>query len=109
MNDSRQVKPGWLVDKLITFWVDLCTPGRGAGQSSWWMQGIRSIEQQSERTRREVDIRTSLRRWDQEYPQIHHELIVRYLCGAVVSVFCTSLYNDLRRSYARGNGSSYRR
>jgi hypothetical protein len=105
-----KVQPAWLVDKIVAFWVDLCTPGRGAGQGSWWMRGIRTIEQQTERTRIEVDIRSSLRRWDQDYPQIHHELIVRYLCGAVVSVFCTSLCNGFRqRPSSRGQDSYYRR
>lgn len=98
-----QIKPATIVDKLIAFYVDLCTPGRGAGQRNWWMQGIRTLEQQTERTSREIDIRSSLRQWDREHPQIHHELIFRYVCGALVSVCCTSLYNGLKRAnYARG-------
>ena len=32
-----------------------------------------------------------------KYPEMHHELIVRWICGAVVSVAVTSLYNSLRR------------
>jgi hypothetical protein len=99
------VKPALIVDKIIAFWVDLCTPGRGAGERTWWMHGIRSIEQQTERTSREIDIRSSLRQWDRDYPQIHHELIVRYICGAVISVGCTSFYNAIRR--ANHHGSSY--
>jgi hypothetical protein len=56
---------------------------------------MRSLEQGGERYSREIEIRTELRRWDREYPQIHHELIVRWLAGAVVSMVATSLYNSL--------------
>ena len=58
---------------------------------------MRTLEQTSERTGRELDIRRDLRRWDQEHPEIHHELIVRYLCGAAVSIVATSLYSSFRR------------
>lgn len=95
---SSQVKAATIVDKLIAFWVDLCTPGRGAGESTWWMQSIRTVSQSTERTSREMDIRNTLRQWDRDHPQIHHELILRYLCGAFVSVACTSFYNAIRRS-----------
>jgi hypothetical protein len=107
----RQVKAASVVDKLISFWVDLCTPGRGAGESTWWMQGIRTVSQSTERTSREMDIRNTLRRWDRDHPQIHHELIIRYLCGAIISVGCTSLYNAMRRSINNANSHDryYRR
>lgn len=66
------------------------------------MRAVRNLEQTGERASREMDIRRDLRRWDQEHPEIHHELIVRYLCGALVSVAATSLYSSLRRpSYER--------
>ena len=93
-----EVKPGAIVDRVIQFWVDLMTPGRGTGERDWWMRALRSLEQTGERTTRELDIRRDLRRWDQDHPEIHHELIVRYLCGALVSVAATSLYSSLRRS-----------
>jgi len=62
-----------------------------------WMRGIRAVEQSSDRASREIDIRRSLRDWDHRYPEIHHELIVRWVCGAVVSVVVTSIYNGLVR------------
>ena len=34
-----EVKPGVIVDKVINFWLDLITPGRGAGESDWCVQG----------------------------------------------------------------------
>lgn len=45
---------------------------------------------------REMDIRSDLRRWDNDYPELHHELIVRWVAGALVSVAVTSLYNALK-------------
>jgi hypothetical protein len=104
-----QVKPAAIVDKLIDFWLTLVIPGRGAGERTWWMQGLRSLEQQSERTAREIDVRAELRRWDREYPQIHHELIVRWVCGAAVSLLCTTLYNGIVRPGRPSSVSSSRR
>jgi hypothetical protein len=60
------------------------------------MRGWRSLERGAERTSREMDMRADLRRWDNEFPEIHHELIVRWLSGAVVSMAVTSLYNALK-------------
>ena len=62
-----------------------------------WMRGLRSLEQSTERTSREIEIRGDLRNWDRDHPEIHHELIVRYLAGAAVSVVATSLYGSLTR------------
>jgi hypothetical protein len=67
------------------------------------MQGIRTIGQQTERTSREIDLRNTLRQWDRDHPQIHHELIVRYICGAIISVGCTSFYNAIRRANMQGS------
>mmetsp|Transcript_12803 Transcript_12803/g.24328 ORF Transcript_12803/g.24328 Transcript_12803/m.24328 type:complete len:118 (+) Transcript_12803:161-514(+) len=92
-----EVQPGAVVDKLINFWLNLVTPGRGAGESQWWMRAMRTLEQTGERTSRELDIRRDLRRWDQDHPEIHHELIVRYLCGAAASILATSLYRSVTR------------
>eukprot|EP00522_Entomoneis_paludosa_P012852 CAMPEP_0172442356 /NCGR_PEP_ID=MMETSP1065-20121228/2813_1 /TAXON_ID=265537 /ORGANISM="Amphiprora paludosa, Strain CCMP125" /LENGTH=134 /DNA_ID=CAMNT_0013192193 /DNA_START=42 /DNA_END=447 /DNA_ORIENTATION=+ len=89
----REVKPAEIVDRVIDFWLDLVTPGRGAGESQWWQRAMRTLEQSSERAGRELDIRTELRQWDNEHPEIHHELIVRYLCGAALSIVATALYN----------------
>ena len=65
------------------------------------MRGLRTLEQTAERTSRELDIRADLRRWDENYPEIHHEWIVRLLSGAVVSMAMTSLYNGLVRPKPR--------
>jgi len=91
----REVKPAEIVDRVVVFWLDLVTPGRGAGQSQWWMSAWRSLEQTSERVTRELDIRSELRLWDDEHPAIHHELILRFLCGAVVSIAVTAFYDSI--------------
>lgn len=62
-----------------------------------WQRGWRQIEQTAERTSREMDIRTELRNWDTQYPEIHHELIVRWVSGAVVSLVITSIYTSIMR------------
>lgn len=92
----RKIKPSQIVDKAIEIFLDLVVPGRGAGESNWWMSGFRTIEQGAERTQREMDIRADLRRWDNDFPELHHELLVRWVAGAVVSMVVTSLYNSLK-------------
>lgn len=69
------------------------------------MRSLRSLEQSSDRTRLEFDIRRNLRDWDQQHPEIHHEMLVRWVCGAVVSVAVTSFYNSLRRSVSSQSGN----
>jgi|UPI000581B62B hypothetical protein len=99
-----EIKPGLIVDRAIAFGLDVFTPGRGAGASAWWMRGWRAVEQSAERTSREMDWRRTLRDWDHRHPQIHHELILRYVCGAVASLAATALYNAAtRRAPAAGH------
>mmetsp|Transcript_6660 Transcript_6660/g.14567 ORF Transcript_6660/g.14567 Transcript_6660/m.14567 type:complete len:115 (-) Transcript_6660:208-552(-) len=92
----HKTQPAIIVDELVRIWLDIVTPGRGAGESNWFFKGIRSIEQQAERTSRELDIRSDLRRWDEEFPWIHHELIIRYVVGGLASTTVMFLYNALR-------------
>uniref|UniRef100_A0A7S2MVT6 Uncharacterized protein n=2 Tax=Helicotheca tamesis TaxID=374047 RepID=A0A7S2MVT6_9STRA len=92
----NKVKPAEIVDKLISLIIDIVTPGRGAGESNWWMRGLRSLEQSAERTRRELDIRSDLRQWDEEFPFAHHELIVRYAVGALASTAAIFIYGKAR-------------
>merc|ERR1711862_808308 len=84
------VKPSEVVDKVIAFLVDVSVPGRGTGEDRWWMKGLRTIEQQAEKSSKELDIRSDLRRWDETYPNLHHELIVRYFTG-----FCASYVSQI--------------
>lgn len=74
------------------------------------MRAVRNIEQSSERTRRELDIRNELRQWDMKYPEIHHELLVRYICGVMVSMVVTSFYQTItQRRTIFGNNHNRRR
>ncbi|KAL7580548.1 hypothetical protein ACA910_003675 [Epithemia clementina (nom. ined.)] len=102
----REMNPTKIVDQMIAFWLDLVTPGRGAGESQWWMRAVRDFEQTTERTRREMDVRTDLRQWDNDHPELHHELLVRYFCGAMVSVVATSFYQSFWRALRGGGGGT---
>ena len=35
----RKVKPAAIVDKVIEFFLDVVVPGRGAGESTWYVTG----------------------------------------------------------------------
>lgn len=94
----HRVKPAQIVDKAIEIVLDLFTPGRGAGESSWFQRGVRHLERTVDRTQREMDLRSDLRNWDTSYPEIHHELLVRWISGAVVSMIITSVYNSIKHS-----------
>lgn len=93
---SKQVKPAAIVDKLVEIAIDFLLPGKGAGESNWWNRGWRMIEQQADRTSKELDIRSDLRRWDDEFPFFHHELVVRYISGFLASTVVMTIYNELR-------------
>eukprot|EP00934_Nitzschia_sp_Nitz4_P003905 Nitzschia sp. Nitz4//scaffold30_size153850//65137//65998//NITZ4_002775-RB/size153850-exonerate_est2genome-gene-0.20-mRNA-1//-1//CDS//3329547255//3895//frame0 len=92
----RKVNPAQIVDQMIELFLDIVVPGRGAGETNWMMKGFRTLERGAERTQREMDIRSDLRRWDNDFPELHHELLVRWIAGAVVSVAVTSVYNALK-------------
>lgn len=150
-----QVEPAKIVDEIIKLVVDTLTPGRGAGESSWWvynhsekwksleilseecsctvsltdnwnfqidsshnsnaiflcmwsrwMRTWRSLEHQSEKSSRELDIRSNLRDWDNEFPYLHHELVVRYAVGFLAYNVATSLYGGLTNR-SRGQKRQY--
>lgn len=92
----RKVKPAQIVDQIINFWLDVTIPGRGAGESNGVMRVYRSVEQGVERTQAELDLRANLRKWDNDFPEIHHELIVRWGCGLLASIVVGSLYQALK-------------
>lgn len=93
---QMKVKPGEIVDKAIEIFLDLVVPGRGASDGKWWLSPLRQIEEGADRANRELDIRSNLRRWDHDYPEIHHELLVRWIAGFAVSFCVTSIYNGLK-------------
>eukprot|EP00541_Cyclophora_tenuis_P018537 CAMPEP_0116573602 /NCGR_PEP_ID=MMETSP0397-20121206/18883_1 /TAXON_ID=216820 /ORGANISM="Cyclophora tenuis, Strain ECT3854" /LENGTH=122 /DNA_ID=CAMNT_0004102181 /DNA_START=43 /DNA_END=411 /DNA_ORIENTATION=- len=99
-----KVRPAVIVDKCIEIIIDVIVPGRGVGESHWIMRGWRSLEQSAERKARELEIRADLRNWDEQYPQFHHELIVRYLTGFVASAVVSSLVHGIKGLLFSGSG-----
>ena len=94
-----QIQPAVVVDKLVHFAVDIIVPGRGMGESNWFMKNWRSLEQSTEKASREMDIRADLRRWDQQFPELHHELIVRYVAGILASALVTAIFDMFRPTH----------
>lgn len=70
---------------------------------------MRNVEQSTERARRELDVRSDLRRWDNDHPELHHELLIRYIAGALVSAVVTSLYQSFWRALRSSKSSSSHR
>ena len=68
------------------------------------MRGLKQIEQKAERVQWELDIRSNLRQWDEEFPFIHHELIVRYVAGILASNMVSMIFHAMR-----GRGGDSRR
>jgi len=60
------------------------------------MRGLRSLEQNAEKIDREIQIRSELRKWDNEFPYFHHEMIVRYAAGFLASSAAILLYGFIR-------------
>jgi len=96
----NMVRPAEIVDRIIAFAVDVLTPGGGVGESNWWMKGLRNVQRGSQRIEKEMEIRSSLAQWDEEFPFIHHELIVRYAAGFLASTIALTIY-DLFRAQKR--------
>lgn len=65
--------------------------------SSRWMRGLRTLEQATDRTRAELDIRQGLRNWDDSYPEIHHELIVRTFLQHRQNLRCLAIPSPISR------------
>jgi hypothetical protein len=93
----RKVKPAPIVDQCIYFFLDIVVPGRGTGENNWIMRGVRSVQVGTERAQKEIDIRSSLRDWDSQFPEIHHEMLVRWVCGAIASAVVTGVYQNMKQ------------
>ena len=92
---QTKINPTKVVDEAIKIAVDLLVPGRGMGESNWFQKNWRAVEQSAERTSREMDIRRELRNWDEQVPQFHHEMIVRYVAGVLASSLVNGFYSAL--------------
>lgn len=101
MQYPLQIRPAEVVDKIVAFAIDIMTPGGGVGESTWWMRGFRNAQRGSQRIEKEMEFRSNLAQWDEEFPFMHHELIVRYVAGFMASTVALTVY-DLLRSNKKG-------
>jgi hypothetical protein len=60
------------------------------------MRGLRSAQRGSQRIEKEMEIRSNLAQWDEEFPFMHHELVVRYIAGFLASTVALTLYDLIR-------------
>lgn len=67
------------------------------------MRGWRSLEQSAERKSRELEIRSDLRQWDEQYPEFHHELLVRYAAGFLASALVSTVVHAIKDLAFGGN------
>lgn len=57
---------------------------------------MRSVQRGSQRIEKELEIRSHLAQWDEEFPFMHHELIVRYAAGLLASSVALTVYDMFR-------------
>lgn len=57
------------------------------------MRGIRNAQRGTQRIEKEMELRSHLAQWDDEFPFMHHELIVRYIAGFVASTVALTAYD----------------
>lgn len=93
---NLKVPPVKVIDKCIEIAVDVMVPGKGTGENSWWKQQWRNLEQGATRQQKELEIRNELRKWDEENPWLHVEVIVRCAAGVLARGLVLSLYQSIR-------------
>mmetsp|Transcript_16087 Transcript_16087/g.24103 ORF Transcript_16087/g.24103 Transcript_16087/m.24103 type:complete len:124 (-) Transcript_16087:460-831(-) len=98
----QNVRPAEVIDRIIAFAVDVITPGKGTGESSWWMKGLRNVQRGSQRIEKEMEFRSHLAEWDDSFPFLHHELIVRYAAGFLASTVALTIWDVVRSGYGGG-------
>lgn len=60
------------------------------------MRGLRSVQRGSQKIEKEMELRSHLAQWDEEFPFVHHELIVRYAAGLLASSVALAAYDMLK-------------
>jgi len=90
-----KVQPAEIIDKLVILAVNILAPPSN-GSSSWFLRGLKSIEYNSEKMQQERNIRSKLQDWDQEFPFMHHELIVRYVAAFLASGTAVFVYDSFK-------------
>jgi hypothetical protein len=61
-----------------------------------WQRGLRNVQRGSQRIEKEMEIRSNLAQWDEEFPFMHHELILRYAAGFAASTVALTIYDMIR-------------
>ncbi len=62
------------------------------------MKGLRNVQRGSQRIEKEMEIRSHLSQWDEDFPFVHHELLVRYAAGLFASTLALTIYDLFRGS-----------
>jgi hypothetical protein len=88
---------------MIQIWLDVSVPYPKVDQQSGVFERVvgSKIEPKMRKTYAELLIHKHMQEWDQQYPLLRHELIVRSLCGFVVSTIVTTCTKKFIRSYNR--------
>jgi hypothetical protein len=68
------------------------------------MKGLRNVQRGSQRIEKEMEIRSNLAHWDEEFPFMHHELIIRYAAGLLASTIALTIYDLFRAQKSEING-----
>lgn len=62
------------------------------------MRGLRRVQRGAQRLEKDTEIRSYLAQWDEEYPFLPVELIVRYAAGLLASSVALTVYDLFRGS-----------
>lgn len=82
----NKVRPARVVDTIIEFVHDIFMPGRGTG----------GFMKRMEKSAVGIVVRNELKLWDEAYPFVHHELLIRWCTGLLASSVAMCTYNFLR-------------
>ena len=70
-------------------------------------RNLRSLERDSDRISKELDIRAELRNWDREFPFFHHEMIVRYAAGFLASAVAVTAFGQVKALFSSSKRGRY--
>lgn len=70
-------------------------------------RNLRSLERDSDRISKELDIRAELRNWDREFPFFHHEMIVRYAAGFLASAVAVTAFSQIKALFSSSKRGRY--
>ena len=59
------------------------------------------MQRGSQKIEKELEMRSNLAQWDENFPFMHHELIVRYAAGFLASTLALAMYDLIRGEQKR--------